>query len=54
MSVYTQLFGEIDYNLTQLAPLGSKLFVYERIGQKRSHADHGKIEYVIENLPKHY
>ena len=37
MSAYTQLFGAFDYNQTPIAPLGTKAFVYEKIGQRRSH-----------------
>ena len=54
MSAYTQLFGSFDYNRTPLAPLGTKAFVHERTGQRRSHADHGKVGYVIGNSPQHY
>ena len=43
MSAYTQLFGSFNYNRTPLAPLGTKAFVHERRGQRRSHADHGKV-----------
>ena len=47
LSAYTQLFGMFDYNQTPLAPLGTKAFVHERPNQRRTHADHGKIAYVI-------
>ena len=54
MSAYTQLFGSFDYNRTPLAPSGTKAFVHERTGQRSSHADHGKIGYVIGPSPQHY
>ena len=54
MSAYTQLLGLFDYNRTPLAPLGTKVFVHERTGQRGLHADHGKVGYVIGNLPRHY
>ena len=54
MSAYTQLFDEFDYNQTPIAPLGTKAFVYERTGQRQSHANHGKIGYAIGPSPKHY
>ena len=54
MSAYTQLFGSFDYNRTPIASLGTKAFVHERITQRRTHADHGKIGYVIGPSPKHY
>ena len=54
MSAYTQLFGEIDYNQTPITPLGTKVYVYKRTGQRRSHADHGKVGYIIGPSPKHY
>ena len=47
LSAYIQTFGIFDYNQTPLAPLGTKAFVHERPQQRRSHADHGKIGYVI-------
>ena len=54
MSAYTQLFGLFDYNRTPLAPLGTEEFVHERTGQQGSHADHGKVGYIIGNSPQHY
>ena len=54
MSAYTQLFGSFDYNMTPLAPLGTKAFVHERTGQRQSHADHSKVGYVIGKSPNHY
>ena len=43
-----------DYNQTPLAPLGTKAFVHERPNQRRTHADHGKIAYVIGPSMHHY
>ena len=37
-----------------MLPLGTKTFVHERTGQRRLHADHGKIGYVIGPSPQHY
>ena len=54
MSAYTQLFGVFDYNWTPITPLGTKAFIHKRIGQRRSHVDHGKVGYVIEPLPQQY
>ena len=44
----------VGYNQTPITPLGTKSFVHERIGQRRSHADHGKVGYVIGPSPQHY
>ena len=52
ISVYTQLFGSFDYNQTPLTPLGTKAFLHKRTEQRQSHADHGKVGYVIGNSPK--
>ena len=54
MSAYTQLFGLFDYNRTPLAPLETKAFVHERSGYRRSHADHGKVGYVVGPSQQHY
>ena len=54
MSAYTQLFGLFDYNRTPIAPFGTKAFVHERSGQRRSNADHGKVGFVIGQSPHHY
>ena len=54
LSAYTQLFGMFDYNRTPLAPLGTKAFVHERPNQRHTHADHGKIAYVIGPSMHHY
>ena len=54
MSAYTQRFGEFDYNRTPIVPLGTKAFVHERTGHQQSHANHGKIGYVIGPSPQHY
>ena len=54
MSAYTQLFGTFDYNTTPLTPLGTKEFFHKRTRQRRLHADHCKVGYVIGNSPQHY
>ena len=54
MSAYTQLFELFDYKQTPLAPLGSKAFVHERLGQRRSNTDHGNVGYVIGPSQQHY
>jgi len=54
LSAYTQTFGIHNYNQNPLAPLGTKTFVHERPEQRRSHADHGKIGYVIGPAMHHY
>ena len=54
LSAYTQIFGLFDYNKTPLALLGKKDFVYEQFTQRKSHADHGKIGYVIGPSMEHY
>ena len=43
-----------DYNRTPLAPLGTKTFVHEQTTQQQSHADQGKIGYVIRPSPHFY
>ena len=54
LSAYNQVFGCYDYNATPIAPLGTKAFVHERPRQRRSHADHGKVGYVIGPSMQHY
>ena len=47
VSICSQLYGVFDYNQTPITPLGTKAFALKRIGQRRSHVDHGKVGYVI-------
>lgn len=54
LSAYTQLFGLLNYNWTPLAPLGRKAFVHKRLNQRGSHADHGKIGFIIGLSMHHY
>ena len=44
----------VDYNQTPIAPLGTRSFVHKRTGQRRSHADHGKVGYGIGPSSQHY
>ena len=54
LSAYAQTFGMLDYNRIPLAPLGTTAYVRERPKQRASHADHGKIGYVIgPSMKKH-
>ena len=54
MSAYTHFFESFGYNRTPLAPLGTKAFIHKTAGQRRSHADHGKVGYIIGNSLQHY
>ena len=53
-STYMQLFGVFDYNVTLIAPLGTKVFIHEQPSQQRTFADCGKIAFVIGPAMEHY
>jgi hypothetical protein len=55
LSAYNQVFGNFDFNATPLAPMGTKVIVYERKKQRLSTwSDHGQHGWYTGSAPHHY
>ena len=54
ISAYTQVHGEFDFNRTPIAPVGCKVIVHDRRGERGSWSNHGSHGFYIERAPHHY
>jgi hypothetical protein len=55
LSAYNQVFGNFDFNATPLAPMGTKVIVYERKKQRLSTwSDRGQHGWYTGSAPHHY
>ena len=51
---HAQLFGVFNFDQTPLAPLGIRVMVHERVGQRMSWGDHGKEGWYTGPALQHY
>ncbi|OEU19979.1 hypothetical protein FRACYDRAFT_182300, partial [Fragilariopsis cylindrus CCMP1102] len=54
ISAYTLVHGEFDFNRTPMAPVGCKVIVHDRRGERGSWDNHGSHGFYIERAPHHY
>ena len=54
ISAYTLVHGEFDFNRTPMAPVGCKVIVHDRRGERGSWSNHGSHGFYIERAPHHY
>ncbi|OEU20461.1 hypothetical protein FRACYDRAFT_181335 [Fragilariopsis cylindrus CCMP1102] len=54
ISAYTLIHGEFDFNRTPMAPVGCKVIVHDRRGERGSWSNHGSHGFYIERAPHHY
>lgn len=54
LSAYAYLDGNLDYNETPLAPLGTKVFIHSKPSQQKSWGYHGQISWYVGPALHHY
>jgi len=54
LSAEAQLNGQFDYNRTPLAPIGIKVIIHEKPGQKKTWDPHGALGWYLGMAPHHY
>ena len=54
LSAYSQIYGSFDFNRIPIAPLGTKLLIYEKLGPRASWSPHAKNGWYIGPALRHY